>query len=252
MVEIAHSDLIQIVDKAVQSLVSVEHFRAASIVSMPVMYPSGASVVLEVSSQGGRAFISDRGGGFQEAEYMGLTRFFGKEAPRVAAESGIGFDGREMFVIEVPIDAISGAMAVVAACSANAAVACALKAAERHEKVAKDSLFDKLTDIFGATGFEKDVPIIGASNHEWRVDALVKSQRSLVVFNSVTKSYVSATGTAAKFHDFALLETAPKRVAVVTSRKDIGDWIGVLSSASDAVIEINAANDQFLKIGAAA
>jgi hypothetical protein len=73
-----------------------------------------------------------------------------------------------------------------------------------------------------------------------------------VVFNSVTKRYISAVGTAAKFHDFARLEIAPTRIAVVANREEIGDWIGVISSASDAVIEMAAANDQFYSAGTAA
>lgn len=246
MIEIVGQTLSETVSAAIKKLVSVEHYRAASIVSMPNMYPSGASVVLEISIQAGRVFVSDRGGGFQEAEYLGSTRIYGKEASRVAAEAGIGYDGRDMFVAEVPMDAVAGAMVVVASCSANAACISAVKASAREEKYAKDALFDRLSDVFGASGFDKDVPIIGSSNHKWQVDAVVKRSRTMTIFNAVTKAYVSATGTAAKFHDLARLEIVPKRVAVVTSRKDIGDWIGVLATASNAVIEMTAANDQFI------
>jgi hypothetical protein len=244
--------LSETVEAAVKKLVSVEHYRAASLVSMPIMYPSGASVVLEISAQAGRVFISDRAGGFQEAEFLGATRLYGREAIRVASDAGIRFDGRDMFVAEVPIGSVTGAMALVASCSANAANICALKSAERDEKYAKDALFEKLTEVYGTGGFEKEVQVIGSSNHKWKVDAVVKQNHSMAIFNSVTKSYVSAAGTAAKFHDFARLEIAPRRVAVITSREEVGDWIGVLASAANAVIEINAANDQFVKAGKAA
>ena len=240
------------IDAAVKRLFSVEHFRAGSLVSIPVLYPSGASVVLEVTFSAGRVFISDRGGGHQEAEFIGATRMYAREALRVAAEAGIGFDGRDMFVTEVPIDSVSGAMAVVASCSANAANHCAQRASEREETDAKDALFEKLTAVYGKSGFEREIKMTGASNHEWKVDARVKHSHGQTIFNSVTKNYISATGTAAKFYDFSRLETPPRRVAVVTSKKELGDWIGVLANAADAVLEISAANDKFFVAGKAA
>lgn len=252
MTEIVDKPLCHAVDEAIKRLVSVEHFHAGSLVSMPVTYPSGASVVLEITAQSGRVFITDRGGAYQEAEFAGATRVFSREAEKVAADAGIMFDGRDMFVIEVPIDRVDGAMVVVATCSAQAASLTALRAAERDEKFAKEALFDKLSDVFGRDGFERDAKIVGASNHCWRVDALVRHDGSLAIFNSVTKQFISAAGTAAKFHDLARLEFAPIRVAVVSNKSDIGDWYGVISSASDAIIELAAANDNFLKLVVAA
>jgi hypothetical protein len=253
MSQVAEKTLAFAVDQAVKRLISVDHFHAGTIISLPVMYPSGASVVLEVFAQSDRAFVCDRGGAYQEAEYLGATRHFAKDAMRVASDAGIKFDGRDMFVTEVPLDRIDGALTVVASCSAQAAALCALRASEREERAAKESLYEKLSDVFGAAGFERDVQIIGASNHKWRVDAVVqRKDNSPVLFNSVTKKYVSAAGTAAKFHDLARLEVTPRRIAVITSWLDIGDWSGVIASASDAVIELNSANEQFYRVGMAA
>jgi hypothetical protein len=250
---VAEKTLSSAVDEAIKCLISVEHFHAGTLVSVPVMYPSGASVVLEIFSQKDRVYVSDRGGAHQEAEFLGATRTFGRDAQRVAVEAGIKFDGRDMFVAEIPFDRIAGAMTVVADCSARAAALCAIRAAERDEKDAKDALFERLSDVFGPTGFERDVQMIGASNHKWRVDAVVmRPHDSPTLFNSVTRKYVSAAGTAAKFHDFARLETTPRRIAVVTNTAEIGDWIGVIASASDAVIELKASNDQFYRVGMAA
>ena len=252
MTELTETNLAISIDDAIRKLVSVQHFHAGSIVSMPVMYPSGASVVLEISAQGGRVRVCDRGGGYQEAEFGGATKSFGKYAVRAASEAGIQFDGRDLFVADVPIDRVVGAMTVVASCSAQAAAFCALRAAERHERFAREAMFDKLAAVFGAEGFTRDVPMIGASNHEWHVDALIRGDKVFAVFNSVSRAYVSAVGTAAKFHDLARLEHAPRRIAVVSSHQDLGDWTGVISSASDAVIEIAESNDRFYKLGMAA
>ena len=48
------------ITRAIRALVRAEHYHAGSIVSMPVMYPSGASVVLELFAQGERVIVSDR------------------------------------------------------------------------------------------------------------------------------------------------------------------------------------------------
>ncbi|MFT4098371.1 MAG: hypothetical protein QM651_14730 [Rhodoblastus sp.] len=252
MSQMPEKTFIPTIDEAVRRLVTVEHFHAGSIVSMPSMYPSGASVLIEISAQAGRVFVSDRGGGYNEAEFMGTTRQFAREAERVAGESGIRFDGRNMFVAEVPIDRVDGAMIAVAHCSAQAAAFAALKAAERHERDVKEAMFEKLADVFGASGFERDIDVIGASNHKWKVDALVRDASRVVIFNAVTKHYVSATGTAAKFGDFGRLEIAPRRVAVTPSIIGLGDWFGLVNSSSDAIVEISAANDQFIRARSAA
>jgi len=244
------TDFSSAVDRAIRALVRAEHYHAGSIVSMPVMYPSGASVVLELFAQGERVIVSDRGGGYQEAEFIGATRGFMREADKIARDAGIKFDGRDMFVAEVPFDRVEGAMTVVASCSALAAAQTAMKLAERDERDAKQTLFERLTDVFGSDGFDRDVPIIGASNHKWSVDAIVRaSDDTPIIFNSVTKAYISATGTAAKFNDLGRLEIPPKRIAVITSLTAIGDWFGLISSASNAVIEMQAANDQFKRVG---
>ena len=251
MMEIDRS-FIKNIDAAIAKLVTAEHFRAGTLVSMPILYPSGASVVLELSMQKSTVFVSDRGGGYQEAEFLGATRHFQREADRVAQEFGIRFDGRDMFVAEVPLDRIDGAMAATASASAQAVVMTAMKAAERQERHAKEAMFAKLTSAFGADGFARDIELIGASNHRWRVDAMVERSGGRALFSSVTKSYISAAGTAAKFGDFARLEIPPRRVSVVSSIASLGDWYGVVANASDNIVELTADNDQYVKIGYAA
>ena len=245
MTEVLTHSLTDAVNSAIKKLVTVEHFHAGSVVSLPVMYPSGASVTLEVALQAGRVFVSDRGGAHQEAEFLGATRYFMREAARLAQEAAIRFDGHDMFVAEAPIERLAGAMTVVATCSANAANATAFRAAERAERHARSELYDRLAAVYGPSGFEREVELVGSGSHKWRVDAQVKRSHSSAIFDSVTRSYVSVVGTAAKFHDIGRLEAPPRRIAVVTSEQDVISWIGVLAGASDAVIEMHAANDRF-------
>ncbi|PAQ09738.1 hypothetical protein [Mesorhizobium temperatum] len=236
------------IGEAIRGMVNADHFFGGSIVTMPVLYPSGTTVALEVTRQGDKCLVSDRGGGWQEADMMGATRYFKKEANRVAEASGIRFDGHDMFVAEVAPAALQGAMMVVANCSQEATAFAAYRMAERSESDAKDILFARLSAIFGATDVAKDAELVGASNHTWKVSVLVTGRPHLGLFEPVMNKYISVVGTAAKFHDFSRLEHPPSRIAVVKSREDIGDFYGVVASASTRVVEQSASNEQFLRL----
>ncbi len=237
-------------DRSLASLVEVEHFAAGSLVTMPVLYPGGGSVVLDVLPRSNGARITDRGEGFRHAELSGNEAAFSKSAERIAGDLGLVFDGRDILLEAVPIDRITGAMVMVANASAQASHS-AMRAPAREAAV-RDAMFGKLESVFGPGGFEKHGRILGASNHRWTIDASVRHERGFVVFNAVTGHYVSAAGTAAKFHDLGTLEHPPARIAVVVSRQDLGDWYGVVAAASDAVLETVDPNDRFRGLLAAA
>ena len=251
MIDFVEINARESVDEAVRRLVTTSHFGAGSIVSMPVSYPSGSSVTLEITMQRGRCFVSDRGGGFQEAEMFGSTRYFNSEAKRIAESAGIRFDGRDMFVAEVPADNLHGAMVVVANASAEATTAAMLRAADRSEKDASDQLYDRLVSIYKEKEVEKNAHLIGQSNHEWRISVLVMDKVQRWMFEPVTGNYISAVGTAAKFHDFAGVENAPSRAAVIKSRDDMKDFYGLIAGASTKVLTMSDPDNDFLKLMAA-
>lgn len=236
------------VDEAVRRLVVTEHFRGGSIISMPVTYPSGSTVVLEITGQNGRWLVSDRGGGFQECELFGSIRYFRAEAERVANRAGIRFDGRDMFVAEVSTDTLHGALIVVANCSAEAARATAFRAAAREETDSRQELYERLSSIYKDKDVQKDAEIIGVSNHKWRISVLVRDQRLRAFFEPVAHHYVSVVGTAAKFHDFVRVDNPPERIAVIKSRADLADFYGVIAGASSKVIESAASNEEFSRL----
>lgn len=240
------------VDEAVRRLVTTSHFAAGSIVSMPVAYPSGTSVTLEITMQRERCFVSDRGGAFQEAELFGSTRYFKSEATRIAEAAGIRFDGRDIFVAEVPPANLRGAMVAVASASAEAVSAAMLRAADRSDRDATDELYDRLASIYRTKDVAKNVPMVGESNHQWRISVLVADKLQRWMFEPVTGNYISAVGTAAKFHDFARVEHAPSRAAVIKSREDMKDFYGLISGASTKVLTANDPDSEFLKLLVAA
>jgi hypothetical protein len=248
---LAEARLSQAVDDAIQGIVSAEHYQAGSIVSLPVLYPSGSTVLLEVTKHGDRLLVSDRGGGMQEAELMGATRHYKDAAERIATEAGVRFDGLSMFVVEVSIDRLAGAMVVVANCSQDAAVFAAERVAESTEADAREILFARLSAVFRGWHVEKDARVIGASNHPWKVAVEVVNRHRRAIFEPVNRRYITIVGTAAKFHDLARLETPPARFAMVGSIQELGDYYGVVSDASDRVVESSVSDNTIRELLAA-
>lgn len=237
-----------LLDTAVRDLVSTRHALAGSLVTMPIIYPSGATVVLEVSIHGETCFVSDMGAASEEAEMMGTSRYFKSEATRIAESYGIRFDGRLMFVAEVPVDCIQGAMVIVSNASGDAARSAANKQAERHEHDVKQMLYERLVSVYRTADVAKDAEAIGHSNHKWKISVLVRDRIGTWMFEPVSGHYVTAVGTAAKFHDFAFLENPPSRIAVIKSREDVGDFFGLIAGASSKVVQSSEPDATFAKL----
>jgi hypothetical protein len=248
MSEVKNHKYTQTLDEAVRTLVSTRHASAGSLVTMPVMYPSGSAVVLEVSMNGKRCFVSDMGTAFEESQMMGSNRYFKSEANRIAERYGIKFDGQLMFVAEVPIENIQGALVVVANASGDAARAAANKQTERHEHDAKEMLYERLLSVYRTKDVAKDAEAIGQSNHRWKISVLVKDSVNTWMFEPVSGFYITAVGTAAKFHDFAALESPPSRISVIKSRDDIGDFYGLVAGASTKIVYANEPDSTFERL----
>jgi len=244
MAEIGHP-IADVVDETLRRIASAEHFSQGSLAKLPLLYPSGASVVVQITEVQDRCFVTDMGLGFQEAEMIGATRQYVGFAESLAASAGVKYDGRSVFIAEVPRDRLAGAMITIANCSQQAANLAAMKIAEKTDSDAKEELFERLRIIFPDESVEKDAPIVGASSHKWKVSVLVAGKQGQAIFEAVTQHHVSIVSAAAKFGDIARLETPPPRIAVVRNKAALGDYLGVIAPAASSVIEFAAANDTY-------
>lgn len=119
------SNLKQAVEEAIKDMVTVEHYKNGngvykSVVSLPPMYPSGASVCIEVMERDEENFlITDMGGGFNEAVPTGSPRSY-----TWAAEEEIKGGGMAMINGEICVYAhkskLQGAIVTVANASLKA------------------------------------------------------------------------------------------------------------------------------------
>ena len=254
MVEALEQKLSKAVDEAIRRICSAEHFRGGSLARLPVLYPSGASVVIQViEPTRDRCFVTDMGLGYQEADMMGAGLYYSRQAQIIADDAGVRFDNRAFFIAEVSRDLLPGAVVTIANCSHKAVSWAAYRLAERKEAEDKDALYERLRLAFAgeAVQLEKDAEIAGASAHKWRVSVLAMGRGSSTIFEAVSAHYVSVVGTAAKFNDIARLDLPPPRIAVVKSKVALGDYLGVLAPTTSSVVELTASNDTFRRLRAA-
>lgn len=219
----------EVVRRAASQLVSLETIGGANFVTTPLLYASGAYVVVRVERAGSDFFVSDFGAGHEEAQHMAGEIIYKRVARSVAESNGVRFDSHSFFELVVSEGQLAGAIAAIANSSQEAVNTTAIKLSERTFRNESEVLHQRLNSIFDSRHVAKDVHIIGASNTEWHVASLVTINNRKVAFEAVTKHPNSVVFAAAKFGDLARLDGAPGRVAVVASKKLLGTYLGVLS-----------------------
>lgn len=240
-----------IVDQVAREIVTTEHLGSASLIKTPMMYPSGAHVVIQVAQHGERFFISDLGMGHQESEMFGGSNFYNKAGRDLAEMAGIRFDNQAFFVAESSKEQLAGAVVVVANCSAEATVLASHRAAEKKYADDADLLYKKLVMTFPKAEVSRDVTFAGSSTHVWPIAASVSHKERLTLFEPVTKNHSSVVSTHSKFTDIARLENPPRRIVVVRKKAEMADYINLLSQAG-RVIDYDVPSDDLLRLAEAA
>jgi hypothetical protein len=100
------------------------------LVDLPIMYPSGAMVVVEVEINRGKCFVSDMGGGLVEAEFAAAQSYYTSAANEAAEDFAVSFDGHSTFTLWVPETAAESAVVCVANASRKAASEAVRRAAD--------------------------------------------------------------------------------------------------------------------------
>jgi hypothetical protein len=251
MIEIVNEKTKLAIELAMREIVSAKHRPEGSYVNVPSLYPSGSSAVVRVSGGPDVFFVTDFAVGYTEAEFMGFDKIYLRQAKIVSEKSGIGFDDHAFFIVKVGIDRLAGAIVTVANCSVEAVILAAFKAAEKASGDGAVIMINKLERVFGAERVAKHTKILGASNHEWDFAATVTSNGKRTVFEFATKYPVSVATVAMKMNDISRLESAPKRVVMVSEKKALGTYLGVLSQSAN-VIEEGIDDSVVLKLAEAA
>jgi hypothetical protein len=242
----AATDLASVARLAAAQLTTVVSTPEGAFIQTPLMYPGGSSVVTHVVGLPDRYFVSDYGHGAREAEMAGVSHQFTAIARNVAERAGVSFDERCLFVADLRGEQLSTAVAVIANCSMRAVGLSIMKLAQRRHEIDDRFLYDKLIHIFGRPRVQRHADILGSSNREWRVSAVVHTGERRAVFEVVRPAPASIYRHVTMFHDIARLDPPPARIAVVESFQRIGpDNLGLLGQAA-RVIEQEAPDERFL------
>lgn len=234
----------EIVESVVRQLVSFDDRVDGFYVTTPLLYPSGASVVVRADGGPDRFLVSDFGMGYHEADMMGATPQFSRHARGIAENAGVGFDDRAFFVVEVAIDQLVGAITTIANCSHEAMVIAAFRLAEKTSSDEADQLYERLIKVFDRRAVSRDAQVIGSSSTPWPVVTLVTIDGRSAIFEPVKKNHMSVVNASAKLNDIANLDHPPSRTAVVSRKDQFGTYLALLSQSAN-VIERSAPDDIF-------
>jgi hypothetical protein len=240
------------VDAVAQELVGIDYHSGAAFVRTPLMYPSGANVVIRVTESPTNFYVTDLGLGYQEAELMGTSLVYARHARPIAENAGVKFDSEAFFVFEATREQLAGAIATIANCSQEAVALAAYKMAERRASDLGEELYTRLVRIFSAPKVAKNAQMYGASNIEYHVAALVRTDdKRPAIFEPVANHPTSIAFANSKFHDFALLEQPPIQIAVVRKKKELGTYHNLLAQVAH-VIETDVSDDRIVRLAKAA
>lgn len=242
------------IDAVARELVATDHRAGASFIRTPLVYPSGATVVVRVDDDGtNEFFITDMGLGFREADFIGASRIYSRQAKIIADANGVGFDSDAFFVVRATRSQLPGAVATVANCSLQATLRASERLAREREHDAAEELVERLGHIFRPENVTWAAEVFGASTTPWEVTALVRPPHSplATIFEPVANHRTSISKVATIFNDLSRLDRAPHLVSVVHNKEAFGTLLGVLSQASH-VINDNVPDRTFLKLAKAA
>jgi hypothetical protein len=171
--------------------------------------------------------------GFAEAFGMDVASAYTRAAKEMSEEMGLKYERRRIQLHDVDVSRLPAAIKLVANCSLASVILAGERAQERKANERTDRLIGRLKKVF--RDVTRRAPILGASATPWTVDALVKNGDREVVFDFVANHANSVASTSTKFHDLALMESAPVRCALVESKRDLGTLLAVLSQAGKVI-----------------
>jgi hypothetical protein len=235
MLKVGSEQFRSAVERVARELVATDHREGYSLVSTPLRYPGGASVVIRIADAQPDFFVTDFGIGYEESEMMGGSAIFARHAPSIAETCGIGFDQHSFFIVKASKEQLPAAIVTVANCSQEAVVQTAFKLAERRVVDETERLYTRLTSVFRPQRVARDAEVVGRSNTKWHVATLVKSRNTDTIFEPVSNHHTSVFAASTKFRDIAGAEGAPQRVAMVRNRNEFGTHLSLLSENAHVI-----------------
>jgi hypothetical protein len=243
MTLISNSSVTQIANEVAHALVRVSAKDQAARLSLPLLYPGGSMVGVELSRLRDGFLVSDAGSARREAGFLGGERAFSRIAHEVAHRFGVQFDHNMMFDLDVPEDGLVLAVIAVGNAAKTAVENTAIHLASVQHADARVHLWERLENLYGSKLVNRRHMIKGSSEL-WEFDAAIKRDDQLSLFEIVVPNANAVNSAVTKFLDVKDLgSNAPHRVAVLTSIKST-PHLAVLGRTA-RYIPVDASDDDY-------
>jgi hypothetical protein len=211
----------EIADEVARALVSVSSRDGTVRISLPLLYPGGAMVGIELSRLRGEFLVTDAGGARREAGLLGGEKSFQRIAKEVAERFGVRFDRNMMFDLDVTEDDLLPAVVAVANAAKTAVENTALHLTSVEHADHRAYLWDRLERVYGTKVAKREPIKFRGSTEQWDFDASIEVQGTFTLFEVVTPHANSVNSAVTKFLDVRDLgeKLAPKRVAVLIDKE---------------------------------
>jgi hypothetical protein len=239
------TNISKIADEVARALVRISTREESARLSLPLLYPGGSMVGVEISRLRDEFLVSDAGGARREAGLIGGERSFVHLAPAIATRFGVRFDHNMFFDINVGRDELVIAVSAVANASKAGVEETALRLAAVEHADYQSMLWGKLEHVFSPKVVVRRLPFRG--RHEnWEFDAAVQMHGRTSLFEIVTPHHNSVNSAVTKFVDVRDLgDAAPNRIAILTNR-DRTPHLSVLASTA-RWIQADASDETYRK-----
>lgn len=251
-VNLVNPELRQRVAEAIKRLMSASDTAGGkSLLTLPITYPSGSSVVVEIEQNGDKIWVSDMGMGLVEAEMMAAQDSYQSLARKKAEEFGIAYDNRAMFVLWAPATRLEGAIVCVANASAQAASDAVRHASEVQVKRQAEAVFDRVKRVFGERIVSRSVEIRGRRTAWEAHNVVVFPNAHRAIFEPMTKN---ANSVSSKFLMFSDLQESGLDLSLNAVVESIGSLDAKAQMVGDVanIIELKSSDEVYRKYGVAA
>lgn len=233
----------KIADEVARALVRITAREESARLSLPLLYPGGSMVGVEISRLRDGFLVSDAGAARREAGLLGGERSFAQLAPAIANRFGVRFDHNMFFDVNVARDELVVAVSAIANASKAGVEETALRLAAVEHADYQAMLWDKLETVFTRRVVARRLAFRG-KHENWEFDAAVKIHERTSLFEIVTPYANSVNSAVTKFVDIKNLgDDAPNRVAILTN-KDRTPHFSVLASTARWV-QVDASDDDY-------
>ncbi|MFX0543177.1 hypothetical protein ACEWPM_015795 [Roseovarius sp. S4756] len=234
------------VKKALSRISAVRGLDGRLVVDVPVMYPSGATVVVEVERNGDRFWVSDMGHALVETEFVAAQDFFSSAARTAADEYGVGFDGHSMFALWVPEGRLEAAIVCVANASNSACSEAIRAASDAKGRKANEHIFERIQSVFGPKIVAKTADIQGRHAHWEAHNVVIFPNSQKAIFESMSMHSNSISSRFLMFSDIKAADDAVSLNAMVKDLERLDEKAQMVGDVAN-IIALSAGDDEIRK-----